>query len=83
MSLNRCLLGTYGEEQVIGQWDDFAWYTGVKQALVVISGTAALHATIVGEGVEPGDEAITLGYSFIATISSHSFLICPGSCTCH
>ena len=55
------------EEQVIGLQEDFANYIGAKHALVVNSGTAALHASVVAAGVGPGDEVITPAYSFWAT----------------
>ena len=55
------------EEQVTGLQDDFAEYVGAKHALVVNSGTAALHAAVVAAGVGPGDEVITPAYSFWAT----------------
>ena len=55
------------EEQVLGLQDDFANYIGAKHALVVNSGTAALHACVVAAGVGPGDEVITPAYSFWAT----------------
>jgi len=55
------------EEQVLGLQEDFAKYIGAKHALVVNSGTAALHACVVAAGVGPGDEVITPAYSFWAT----------------
>ena len=55
------------EEQVTGLQDDFAKYIGCKNALVVNSGTAALHAAVVAAEVGPGDEVITPAYSFWAT----------------
>ena len=55
------------EEQVLGLQEDFARYIGVKHALVVNSGTAALHAAVVAAGIGPGDEVITPAYSFWAT----------------
>ena len=55
------------EEQVTGLQNDFADYIGAKHALVVNSGTAALHASVVAAGVGPGDEVITPAYSFWAT----------------
>ena len=55
------------EEQVLGLQDDFAKYIGAKHALVVNSGTAALHASVCAAGVEAGDEVITPAYSFWAT----------------
>ena len=55
------------EEQVLGLQEDFARYIGAKHALVVNSGTAALHASVCAAGVGPGDEVITPAYSFWAT----------------
>ena len=55
------------EEQVLGLQDDFARYIGAKHALVVNSGTAALHACVCACGIGPGDEVITPAYSFWAT----------------
>jgi len=55
------------EEQVLGLQNDFARYVGAKHALVVNSGTAALHACVCACGIGPGDEVITSAYSFWAT----------------
>ncbi len=55
------------EKQVLGLQEDFARYVGAKHALVVNSGTAALHAAVVAAGIGPGDEVITPAYSFWAT----------------
>jgi len=65
--LKRGILCGPMEEEVIGLQDDFAKYIGAKHALVVNSGTAALHAAVVAAGVGPGDEVITPAYSFWAT----------------
>ena len=55
------------EEQVLGLQEDFAKYVGAKHALVVNSGTAALHAAVVAAGIGPGDEVIIPAYTFWAT----------------
>jgi dTDP-4-amino-4,6-dideoxygalactose transaminase len=55
------------EEEVLGLQKEFADYIGAKHALVVNSGTAALHAAVVAAGIGPGDEVITPAYSFWAT----------------
>jgi len=63
------------EEQVMGLEQDFARLVGAKHALVVNSGTAALHAAVVACAIGPGDEVITPAYSFWATaqaILSHN-----------
>ena len=44
-----------------------AEYTGVKHAVAVASGTAALHAAVAAIGAGPGDEIITSPLSFAAS----------------
>ena len=65
--LKRGVLWGPMEEEVLGLQKEFAEYIGAKHALVVNSGTAALHAAVVAAGVGPGDEVITPAYSFWAT----------------
>ena len=65
--LKRGILWGPMEEEVLGLQKEFAEYVGAKHALVVNSGTAALHAAVVAAGVGPGDEVITPAYSFWAT----------------
>jgi dTDP-4-amino-4,6-dideoxygalactose transaminase len=47
--------------------DAFARYLGVRQCVAVNSGTAALHLALLGLGIGPGDEVITVTHTFIAT----------------
>ena len=50
-----------------GRW---ASYCGVKHAVAVSSGTAALMSVFAGLGLGPGDEVITVAHTFSATVSS-------------
>jgi perosamine synthetase len=50
--------------------EEFAHYIGVKHAIGVNSGTAALHIAIAALDVGPGDEVIVPPFTFIASASS-------------
>lgn len=51
---------------------DFATFCGVKDCVVVSSGTAALYLILQALDVGPGDEVITVPNSFIATAEAIS-----------
>jgi len=46
---------------------NFAEFAGVKHAVAVNTGTAALHSAIVATGVKQGDEVIVPSFTFVAT----------------
>ncbi len=48
----------------------WAAYVGVKHAIAVSNGTVALMCIFAGLGLGPGDEVITVGHTFNATVSS-------------
>lgn len=48
----------------------FAAVCGVKHAIATSSGTTALHLTLIANGIGPGDEVITVSFSFMATVSA-------------
>ena len=50
--------------------DEFTKYVGSTYSACVASGTAALHLAIKALNIKPGDEIITVGYTFRATISA-------------
>lgn len=47
----------------------FADFVGVKYAVAVISGTAALHSAMFALNVQPGDEVIVPAMTFVATVN--------------
>ena len=49
-----------------------AWavYCGVAHAVFVANGTLAIEALLYGMGVGPGDEVVTVSFSFNATVSA-------------
>lgn len=49
---------------------EFAAYSGAKHGIAVNSGTSALHLALLAAGVGPGDEVITIPFTFVATVSA-------------
>jgi len=56
--------------EVAGFETDFAAYCGAKHAIAVNSGTSALHLALLAAGIGPGDEVITIPFTFVATVSA-------------
>ncbi|MEZ0232426.1 MAG: LegC family aminotransferase [Methylophilaceae bacterium] len=52
---------------------DLAEYTGVKRAIAIVNGTAALHVCLKLVGVEPGDEVLVPTLTFVATANAVSY----------
>jgi perosamine synthetase len=46
--------------------------TGVRHAIAIVNGTAALHAALVAEGVKANDEVIVPSVTFVATANAVS-----------
>jgi dTDP-4-amino-4,6-dideoxygalactose transaminase len=57
-------------EEVAGFEREFATYCGAKHGIAVNSGTSALHLALLAAGVGPGDEVITIPFTFVATVSA-------------
>jgi dTDP-4-amino-4,6-dideoxygalactose transaminase len=49
---------------------EFATYVGAPHACAVSSATTALHLALLGVGVGPGDEVVTVSHSYIATANA-------------
>lgn len=76
-------------EKVEAFESDFASYCQTSYALGVNSGTSALHLALLAAGVKPGDEVITVSYTFVASVAAIRYTgarpilvdIDPRSCT--
>lgn len=49
---------------------EFAAYCQTRHAIGVNSGTSALHLALLAAGVGPGDEVITVPFTFVATVAA-------------
>ena len=49
---------------------EFAAYCEAGEAIGVNSGTSALHLALLAAGVGPGDEVITVPFTFVATVAA-------------
>lgn len=54
--------------------EEMARYTGAKKAVVCVSGTNALHMSLILSGVEREDEVLTQALTFIATCNALSYI---------
>ena len=75
--LNECIDTTFVSS--VGKFvdrfeEDTARYTGCKRAVVCVSGTNALHMSLMLAGVECGDEVLTQALTFIATCNAISYI---------
>ncbi len=65
------LTNALGAGPMVTQFEkNFARFAGVKHAVAVNTGTAALHSALVAAGVQQGDEVILPSFTFVATAES-------------
>ena len=57
-------------EEVAAFEHEFARFCNTSDAVAVNSGTSALHLALLAAGIGPGDEVITVPFTFIATIAA-------------
>ena len=50
--------------------EEFASSSGATHGVAVNSGTSALHLALLAAGVGPGDEVITVPFTFVATVAA-------------
>ena len=75
--LNECIDTTFVSS--VGNFvdrfeNDMAAYTGAKRAVVCVSGTNALHMSLLLVGVKQDDEVLTQALTFIATCNALSYI---------
>ena len=75
--LNECIDTTFVSS--VGKFvdrfeEDTARYTGCKRAVVCVSGTNALHMSLMLAGVQRDDEVLTQSLTFIATCNALSYI---------
>src|SRR4051812_8791683 len=56
--------------EVAGFERDFAAYCGTSECIALNSGTSALHLALLAAGVGPGDEVITVPFTFVASVAA-------------
>ena len=75
--LNECIDTTFVSS--VGKFvdrfeEETAEYTGAKRAVVCVSGTNALHMSLMLAGVQRDDEVLTQALTFIATCNALSYI---------
>ena len=75
--INECIDTTFVSS--VGKFvdrfeNDMAAYTGAKRAVVCVSGTNALHMSLMLVGVKRDDEVLTQALTFIATCNALSYI---------
>ncbi len=75
--LNECIDTTFVSSvgKFVDRFEkDMASYTGAKRAVVCVSGTNALHMSLMLVGVKLDDEVLTQALTFIATCNALSYI---------
>lgn len=52
---------------------EFAAYCGAAECIALNSGTSALHLALLAAGVGPGDEVITVPFTFVASVAAVAY----------
>lgn len=59
--------------EVAGFEQEFAAYCGTAECIALNSGTSALHLALLAAGVGPGDEVITVPFTFVASVAAVTY----------
>ncbi|MGP0075629.1 MAG: DegT/DnrJ/EryC1/StrS family aminotransferase [Bryobacteraceae bacterium] len=63
-----------GGAEITALEEEFAGYCGTRHAVAVNSGTSALHLALLAAGIGPGDEVITVPFTFYATVAAIGYV---------
>jgi dTDP-4-amino-4,6-dideoxygalactose transaminase len=63
-----------GGTEITALEEEFAGYCGTRHAVAVNSGTSALHLALLAAGIGPGDEVITVPFTFYATVATIGYV---------
>ncbi|HTC88983.1 MAG TPA: DegT/DnrJ/EryC1/StrS family aminotransferase [Bryobacteraceae bacterium] len=63
-----------GGHEVSALEQEFASYCGARYGVAVNSGTSALHLALLAAGIQPGDEVITVPFTFYATVAAIGYV---------
>jgi dTDP-4-amino-4,6-dideoxygalactose transaminase len=61
-------------EEVEAFEQEFAAYQGAAHGIALNTGTSALHLALIAAGVGPGDEVITVPFTFVATVAAIGYV---------
>jgi dTDP-4-amino-4,6-dideoxygalactose transaminase len=59
--------------EVAGFEQEFAAYCGASECIALNSGTSALHLALLAAGIGPGDEVITVPFTFVASVAAVTY----------
>jgi dTDP-4-amino-4,6-dideoxygalactose transaminase len=63
-----------GGPEIVALEEEFAGYCGARYGVAVNSGTSALHLALLAAGIQPGDEVITVPFTFYATVAAIGYV---------
>jgi dTDP-4-amino-4,6-dideoxygalactose transaminase len=63
-----------GGPEIAALEGEFATYCGARHGVAVNSGTSALHLALLAAGIQPGDEVITVPFTFYATVAAIGYV---------
>src|SRR6202789_425743 len=63
-----------GGPEIAALEEEFAGYCGARYGVAVNSGTSALHLALLAAGIQPGDEVITVPFTFYATVAAIGYV---------